>query len=508
MTVDSLMVAQRKFLAMDVTRWSQALQRHGSDYWQKMGEKRALRLFHRVAREIPAYRDFLRKHGVDHAKIKTARDFRGVPPVDKKNYLRAYPLQDLVFPKESRRHYIFSASSGSTGKPFLWPRGATQELEGALIHELIFSEIFGIPKDTPTLCAVTFSMGTWIAGTYTLASIKGLSEKGYRITSVTPGIDTETAIDVLKTLLRGFRYVILAGYPPYVKDVLDEGARNGILWKKHRMKFLLAGEGISEGLRDYLVEEGGARDALRDVVSLYGTADAAILGHETPLTIFLRRHIAEHSSFREELFSDRRLPSFFQYHPEMKFFETMGRELLFTANAGIPLIRYRIGDAGGIFTFDEIVRHFNDSAPGIFQAFPSRKGFLWRLPFLYLYGRSDLSASLYAVLIYPENIKTALESRGLKRALTGKFVMATEYGPARNQYLHIRVELKSGQRVTTSIRRVAQRKIVEALLEQNMEYRKLYQSLGEKVTPLVTLIPYADPNYFASGNKQQWVRKP
>ncbi|MGZ4926149.1 MAG: hypothetical protein ACXV4B_06825, partial [Halobacteriota archaeon] len=59
------------------------------DFWEKGGERLALSSFHETAQKVPAYRDFLLKHGLeDHRQVKTIEDFKEMVPVmDKESYV-------------------------------------------------------------------------------------------------------------------------------------------------------------------------------------------------------------------------------------------------------------------------------------------------------------------------------------------------------------------------------------------------------------------------------------
>ena len=59
------------------------------------GRQVALSAFRLAAARVPAYRDFLRQHGVDPSRIRTVDDFLTLPVTDKDSYLRAYPIEDL-----------------------------------------------------------------------------------------------------------------------------------------------------------------------------------------------------------------------------------------------------------------------------------------------------------------------------------------------------------------------------------------------------------------------------
>ena len=94
-------------------------------------------------------------------------------------------------------------------------------------------------------------------------------------------------------------------------------------------------------------ERAGVQDPCYSSASLYGTADAGVLGNETPLSIFIRRFLAEHPEAARQLFGESRLPTLVQYDPISRYFETKEGTLLFTGDNGIPLIRYHISDEGG-----------------------------------------------------------------------------------------------------------------------------------------------------------------
>ena len=51
----------------------------------------------------------------------------------------------------------------------------------------------------------------------------------------------------------------------------------------------MAGENISEPWRDYILKRIGKEGRAEETCLIYGTADAGIMGHETPTTIAVRR---------------------------------------------------------------------------------------------------------------------------------------------------------------------------------------------------------------------------
>ena len=64
-------------------------------YWLKVRENRSLIIFKWAAKNIPAYKSFLKKHNIDYLKIKNFNDFLSVPAVSKNNYLKQYDIEKI-----------------------------------------------------------------------------------------------------------------------------------------------------------------------------------------------------------------------------------------------------------------------------------------------------------------------------------------------------------------------------------------------------------------------------
>jgi phenylacetate-CoA ligase len=302
------------------------------------GEKRALDLFHTIARRVPAYKDFLAKEHVEEKKIRTYGDFtKYVPLIDKENYITQYPLADLCLDGNLFTNRIISSSSGSTGEPFFWPRGQSQDEEGAVMHKLLFDDIFAM-NQKKTLVVICFSMGSWIAGSFTTAATIAYIDKGNPVNVITPGLDKGETINALKKLAPMYEQVVLVGYPPFVKDIIDEGERAGVKWRAMKTRLLTAGEPFSEEWRDYVLKLVHSTDPYRDAISVDGSADAGMLGYETPLTILMRRIYNQRPKVRAEFFGTNMTPSIVQYDPRYRHFEAVNDELIFTAMSGIPFV--------------------------------------------------------------------------------------------------------------------------------------------------------------------------
>ncbi len=492
-------------------RLLQDLRTKPEQYWIKRGEQMALRLFKQMAERVPAYKDFLRKNKVDPKKIKTIKDFKLVPTVDKDNYLRKYPLEKLCWDgRFNERQWVFATTSGSTGELFYFPREDQQDWQYTLTAELYLRTNFEIHKKS-TLYINSFAMGAWIGGVFTYQAIRYLSMRGkYRLSIITPGINKDEIIKAVKNLGSKFDQIIIGGYPPFVKDTIDYGINQGIEWKRYNLGIIFSAEGFSEEFRDYIIRKAGLTNPYKDTLNHYGTVDLGTMSHETPLCILIRKRIVEDNAIHCSIFSRTdKLPTLTQFMPEMFFFEEIEGKLICTACSGLPLVRYDLKDNGGVFSLDKITERFSDHTFDLYKEAKETKidKTIWNLPFVYVYERSDLSVSLYGANIYPETIKKVLQNRDLEESLTGRFTMLIQYDDHQSQYLEINIELKPGIKQSGLLRKKVQGLIVNILLKDNAEYRNNYESMGEKVFPKIVFCPYEDKAYFKSGGKQKWVKR-
>jgi phenylacetate-CoA ligase len=235
-----------------------------------------------------------------------------------------------------------------------------------------------------------------VGGLYTTACCRHLAAKGYPITVVAPGNDMEEILRVVPDLAPSYKQTVLLGYPPFIKGVIDTGRTRGFDWGRYEIKVVLAGEVFSEEWRSLVGERAGVRRLPYDTAALYGTADAGVLGNETPLSVTIRRFLARSPHAAQQLFGQSRLPTLVQYDPYSRFFEESAGTLLFSGDNGIPLIRYHIADEGGIIDYPEMMRFCarhgfdpiaeldslveSEAEDGISPAAP--------MPFVYVFGRS------------------------------------------------------------------------------------------------------------------------
>jgi len=428
---------------------------------------RARRAFFRAVREVPAYAKFLAGRGIENGYV---------PETDKESYIK-------VFSAESRCkggclpgiHVMIDESSGSTGVPFNWVRGREERNQ---THEFIsYFTRYGFGSG-PWITVNAFSMGAWATGI----------NMGYalQMNSVVKntGPDIAKILGTLTFFGSGYPYLIV-GYPPFLKQLVDVAQRQGFPLADFRLNAMVGGEGMSEGLRDYLLR------VFQKVYSGYGASDLEIgIAGETPLSVAIRRRARDDAGVRDALFGgDSRLPMLFQYNPLMHYVETNDkRELIFTITRSSilsPRIRYNIHDEGGVARFDEMSGRLAGSGVDINTlAEPLPKPVI-RLPFLWIYGRRDFTISVMGANIYPEDLEQAVyadaELAGITRSFCQSLSEAPDGGVKPCFFFEVAVEPDD---------RLARRfsdSILKHLLKINADFREAWHEYPETMIPEIHL---------------------
>lgn len=464
----------------------------------------ALHSFHKASSNVPAYADFLRINGIDHTKIRSQQDFKSVPIVTKENYLTQYPFKDLLDNGSLLSANIVSMSSGSSGMPFFWPRNEFNAAEAVEMFRCIFNEFDTLHRTS--LVVIAFAMGNWIAGTYSLEALQTLQAQGHKLTIMTPGLDATAITRIFAELGQVYDQVIILGYPPFVKDSLMNskelmGVRK---FSKIDLKVVMAGENISEQWRDYLLANFVSSRSLQSTCLIYGTADAGVMGHETPQTIAFRKLLNKSSVTVKNNFlnfsKNNTIPTIVKYYPEYKYFEQLENYLIFTYYGALPLIRYKINDIGLVLNPTSL----KNEHPEVHQKLIDSR--LENDHIIMLASRSDVSTTFYALDIFPENVKYTLEKGKYSKMLNGKFFMTTEFDEDQNQTLHLYLQAneKKSDKLEFGIEELT-KDLVKGLKKLNGEYNRLYQELGKRAEPKVHILAHNDES-FSFKIKNKWVR--
>jgi len=464
-----------------------------------------LELFERTRSTVPAYASFLAEQGVEPTRIRELRDFRELPLTTKANYHHRYPLAERCRDGALSSSDMIAASSGSTGEPTFWPRFSTDELAVTARFEQVFRDSFA--ADTRrTLAVVCFPLGTWVGGMFTASCCRHLATKGYALTLVTPGNQKAEIFRVVRALGPFFEQTVLLGYPPFLKDVIDAGIAEGVPWHSYALKLVLAGEVFSEEWRSLVAERAGMRNPITDFASLYGTADGGVLGNETPLSVGIRRFLAQRTDAAQALFGEARLPTLVQYDPWQRYFEEHERTLVFSGDGGVPHLRYHISDSGGVLAYPTLIerlREFGFDAEQ--QAHDAGATRLHRLPFVYVFGRSHFAVSYYGANVFPDTVSIGLEQPETRAFVTGKFVLEVTEDGERNRQLSIAVELAPGVVAEPELAQRVACAILAVLLRLNSEFANYVPA--ERRLPSVSLWPAGHADYFPAGVKHRYARK-
>jgi phenylacetate-CoA ligase len=231
-----------------------------------------------------------------------------------------------------------------------------------------------------------------------------------------------------------------------------------------------------------------------------------VLGNETPLTVCIRRFLSERPEAARAVFGEARLPTLVQYDPRARWFEDRRGSLVFSADGGVPLVRYEVGDSGGVFGYAELIGRLRDLGLDAEREVrrESTRG-VRSLPFVYVFGRSHFAVSYYGANVFPETVSIALEQAETRDWVTGKFVMEVREDAERDRRLHVAVELAPGAEPTDARRAAVTEAIVAVLRRLNSEFANYVP--GERQRPEIALLPSGHPDYFPVGVKHRYVRK-
>ncbi|MEV5595187.1 hypothetical protein [Streptomyces sp. NPDC052496] len=457
-----------------------------------------LQLFRRASVAVPAYAKFLRSRDCDPALVVEAADFGRVPIMAKENYLRSASLTDLMWDGSPGGARLVASSSGSSGTPFYWPQDEESLREAVHLNTPLF-DAFDC-RARSTLCVISFFMGAHVAGISQFEAVLRLARRGYRLTAICPGIDIEENVRVLRDVAPHFDQTVVMGYPPLVKDVLTAACAAGVSLEPLGLRLVFSGESFSENWRDSVHRAARATDPLGSSLAIYGSADSGIIGVESPLTVYARRAAAQDPQLCEALFPGAGvLPALVEFDPRYRHIEDVQGDLVLSARSSLPLIRYRIGDAGRVLSMATLAKVMAQCG----HAVPADLAGGSTGHFAALYGRKDVVCTFYAVNIYPDNVKEALERPDLVSEASGRFLLGKETAASGEQLLRLRVELAPGTAPSPPLQQRIDQAAGEALRSTNAEYRKLEEAMpGRRLLDVVTL-PHGDPVFARTGKSRR-----
>ncbi|GAA2237949.1 phenylacetate--CoA ligase family protein [Rarobacter faecitabidus] len=455
----------------------------------RLGRWRAFRTFELTARKSPAYADFLRRRGITgRLPFFTGRDeaFAAIPEMDKDNYIRAYSIPDRCLGgKLPRRGVVVDESSGSSGTPTSWVRGSAERRATRQLLQVGFARTAKRLTKQPFVINA-FSLGAWATGMNVSASLTDMT----LIKSCGP--DRDKIIATMKEFGPNFTYIITS-YPPFLKGLLEDTRLD---WAEYDVVCAFGGEGISESMRDRIMESANA------VFGSYGASDLEInISIETEFTIALRRAIASDPALAAELtLMDEYgvLPSIFQFNPFDYLIETNDAGeivVTITRKENInPRIRYNIHDRGHVARMRDVVPVLRKYGH---QEVIAEK-FL-DLPILFHYGRSDLSVDYNGAVVPPDALRDVIngDAELLPAVENHRLVSYEDY--AGNRQLHIALQLSPGGVVVDESSAAA--RVFAALRAENGDFNNAIKTSAPGTEPTLAFYAFRTGVFAEDGAK-------
>lgn len=472
-------VAARKFTAF-ISR----MERVSPGKLDRLSRIRSRRAYYQALKNVPAYRDFVAKSGSGPSDV---------PETDKSSYIARYSIEERCRGgRIPNRTTMIDESSGSTGVPYNWVRSPK---ERAVSHKAVNFFARYCYGDEETIVINAFSMGAWATGLNMGQALLQFSI----VKNIGP--DIEKILSTLRLFGTRFRY-LLVGYPPFLKLLVDHAVRSDLSLKEYRLDALVGGEGMSEGLRDYLLR------TFRSVYSGYGATDLELgLGGETPVSVALRRLARDDIKVQRLLFGeDSRLPMVFQYNPLMHQVEINDQsELIFTilrANVLSPRIRYNIHDEGGIARFDEIECLLAGNGIALTQIAHGEHPVI-KLPFLWIYGRRDSTISIMGANIYPEDLEECVYADSRLAQQISSFCMELAESDEAEVQACFHFEVGSPD---DNLRAQIADSVYETLLRLNADFREAAKEHPQALRPQVHLHRTNEGPFAANSSRIKHVR--
>lgn len=445
---------------------------------------KARKAYYRAVRSVPAYGEFL-----------SSQPGALIPETDKETYIKPYKTgARCVGGDFFHGRTMIDESSGSTGTPYNWVRSERERHESHTFVSYFATYCYG---REPWITINGFSMGAWATGIN-----MGLSLQKNGIVKNT-GPDIAKILHTLGFFGPQYTYLI-TGYPPFLKHLIDVADEEGFPLEKYKLFGLAGGEGMSEGLRDYLLRR------FEKVYSGYGATDLEIgIAGETPISVAIRRLAREREDVKLALFgSDSRLPMVFRYNPVMHHIEVNeNSEVVFTISRSSllsPRIRYNVHDVGGILSCDAMAERLASVGVDMEQLRRESGDGHLRLPFLWIYGRRDYTISVMGANIYPEDIEQCLYHDTALAEMTNSFCLSLAEGP--DGAVRPRFLFEVSKEPDAALARRFAASIVPHLVSLNADFREAWREYPETCVPDIQLYRLGEGPFAGDAGKIKQAR--
>lgn len=436
-----------------------------------VGKMKAYVEFIKAKRRVPGYADFLNKQQSYKIKFKgLIPDLSLVPITDKESYVKKYSMDERCLDgKAPCKGVVIDESSGSTGMPTNWIRGAKERKANKRMLEFGLNQLLG---NEPKFIINAFALGPWATGVnITMAFIDSSVLKSL-------GPDISKIENTLRFFGNQYNYVIM-GYPPFLKSLVDQAQ---IEWDKINVIFIYGGESMSEPMRDYILDKG--------VKKIYGSLGASDLelniSSENDFTIALRKLLGTNKELAHRILQHQgALPMIFQFNPLDFYLETNEEgELIITLCRPYyvaPKIRYNLHDRGHVLRMPELMRILKEMNIDL-SDMPDPGN---DLPLLFHYGRSDMSVAYFGCKIIPADIQEVIFKIPELANWISSFNIEVFEDEAVDKQLRIHFELVPGKTLPDIDPDAIAQKIIEELKLINQDFRESLRMIPSGNEPKV-----------------------
>ncbi len=372
-----------------------------------------------------------------------------VPVITKNEFYAAHPWQE-VLPRESYKDiYTLYRSSGTTAtksnRGFFWPQLKSDFLRMLPAFRESLLETYKINQKS-TLMIIGLSLGSWAGGEQFSYIFKDIAiNNDYPLVVFTPGNLHSEIIELIEKCHEEFNQVLIALCPSAIFYLERLAQKMNYRLPLEKITFLVLGEPFPETLRIDLQKRSGRTIQEPIMYSLYGAADAGVLGLEGLELVLLRQLIGNHPEMALTLgFTPYSIPNLFHIKPlnSHLYLEQINDELVITKWQGLPLVRYNLQDRCKIFSWEKLCL--------LAASFDKTQKELWLKrkdenlgDVIAIWGRSKGCIFLCGSNIFETMLQEVVLKSSLAPLITGAFVVWVELQMGR-QILHWQIELKSG----------------------------------------------------------------
>lgn len=422
-------------------------------------KEKVIELFHRAYNTCPAYQDFVNERKILPHQIKTVDDFEKIPIMDKKNYIRKYPVSErLIDNRELADSYMVTASSGSTGEPSFWPRDYKIDEFLEKKKEALYEQHFEISKKR-TLCINTFALGIWTAGMLT-SKLSWGAAKNNKLTVVSTGTHKENVLLAIRYLSKHYDQVIILGYPPFLLEIVEFLSVSDIDVHELNIKIMYTSDSLSNNGHNYLLSKISRSLDTSSIVGFYAASDTGIIAAQSPFTVRILKEMFNVDSASSDLTHPSAHKVLFAFDPQVKYLESINNEIIVSSDQPVPLIRYNIHDRGGVISGYQLSEELKNSS----VSFDESDLDDW---YVYILGKTD--SVLLTANIYIEDIRYCIENSQMFAKLSGNFKYGVEELDTLRKRLIIKIFLKNVQTLSNEEKNSFEKEFTRNLFKINTD---------------------------------------